>query len=89
MNPTNRAYPISDSPWTVIDYRDPSTFPKDDTEVLATILYGFDGIPQYMVIPTCYIDKHGWSNTDCGEMVIAWMPKPEPYQIPELRKEDG
>ena len=89
MNPTNRAYPISDSPWTVIDYRDPSTFPKDDKEVLATILYGSDGIPQYMVIPSCYIAKHGWSNTDCGEMVIAWMPMPEPYQIPELRKEDG
>lgn len=89
MKPTNRAYPISDSLWTVIDYRNPSTLPQDSKEVLATILYGSDGIPQYMVIPSCYTAKHGWSNTDCGEMVIAWMPKPEPYQIPELRKEDN
>ena len=89
MKPTNCGYTISDSPWTVIDYQDPSTLPEDDTEVLATILYGSDGIPQYMVIPTCHTAKYGWSNTDCGETVIAWMPKPKPYQIPGLRKEDG
>lgn len=55
-------------------------YPKYGEEVLVTIIYGEQGNKNSMVIPSSYKSKGIWDNTDCGEIVIAWMPKPDTYK---------
>ena len=55
-------------------------YPKYGEEVLVTIIYGEQGNKNSMVIPSSYNSKGSWDNTDCGEIVIAWKPKPDVYK---------
>lgn len=63
--------------WHVIN--SPEDLPKESKEYFVTFIYGDNGKKAYDTMLS-YFDKFGyWSNTDSGEIILAWMEKPSPY----------
>lgn len=63
---------------TDVTWYNPSTDGCPDTyrDVWGIVMWGVDGVPHFDLVVTQFRQADNtWTNTDCGEIVIAWAEK--------------